>query len=420
MSTTPPPGHHAPDTSEPPRTTSAAEGSAALHFEDDPGARRSTWIALGIAVALIVWMGSGLLLSEDEAPAPLAREAVPPVAVAITASRAEPVTRVFSAEGQALPDRDTALRAEAAGTIAEVLVRRGQDVEADAVVARIDSARLESELARAEAEFREAERDLVNAERLARQGVVSANEREQSRLARAGAEAQLAAAREALGDSTIRAPFAGRIESFDLDPGEYVQAGAEVGRLVDNRPLLVSVAVPQQALTRLRNGQTATVSFITGEEREGTVTFVGTAASAATRTFPAEVSVDNPEGLIPAGISAEVAIPTDEVVAHFVSPSTVSLAPDGELGVKTVVNADEEGVGTVEFHPIRVVRAQVDGVWVSGLPERADIITIGQGYVREGDRVLARAADGTDGADAVAGEAESDGSVTIDTGEEGS
>ena len=221
--------------------------------------------------------------SGAEAPAPIARQAVPPVAVAITASRAESVTRVFSAEGQALPDRDTALRAEAAGTIAEVLVRRGQDVEADAVVARIDGTRLQSELARAEAELREAERDLANAERLASQGVVSANEREQSRLARAGAAAQLAAAREALDDSTIRAPFAGRVESFDLDPGEYVQAGAEVGRLVDNQPLLVSVAVPQQALTRIANGQTATVSFITGEEREGTVTFVGTAASAATQ-----------------------------------------------------------------------------------------------------------------------------------------
>ena len=42
------------------------------------------------------------------------------------------------------------------------------------------------------------------------------------------------------------------------------------------------------------------------------------------------LEVENPDGLIPAGISAEIAIPTDEVVAHFVSPSTVSLAPDGE------------------------------------------------------------------------------------------
>lgn len=376
MTRSQPPEHRASDATSPessisrPTASSAAETSTALHFEDDPGANRSTWIALGIAVALVAWMGSGLLLSSDDEPVVATREAVPPVSVAVTASEAEPVTRVFSAEGQALPDRDTALRAEASGTIAEVLVRRGENVEADVVVARIDSVRLQSELARAEAEFAEAERDLANAERLVSQGVMSTDEREQSRLARVGAEAQLAAAREALDDSRIRTPFAGRIESFDLDPGEFVQAGAEVGRLVDNQPLLVSIAVPQQALTRIANGQEASVAFITGEERQGTVTFVGTAASAATRTFPAEIEVDNPDGRIPAGISAEVAIPTDEVVAHFVSPSTVSLAPDGELGVKTVVDTDDEGLGTVEFHPIRVVRAQVDGIWVSGLPER--------------------------------------------------
>ena len=390
-----------PEPATPPRSmpASSTREPDALRFEDDPGARRSTWIALGIAGALILWMGSGLVFSEEEAAPELAREAVPPVSVAITASRAAPVTRVFSAEGQALPDRDTALRTEISGTIAEVLVRRGEDVEAGAAVARIDAAQLRAELARAEAEFAEAERDFANADRLASQGVVSRNDREQASLALAGAQTQLAAARTALEDSTIRAPFAGRVESFDLDPGEFVQAGAEVGRLVDNQPLLVSVAVPQQALTRIVNGQAATVSFITGEEREGTVTFVGSAASAATRTFPAEIEVENPDGLIPAGISAEVAIPTDEVVAHFVSPSTVSLAPDGELGVKTVVDTDAEGLGTVEFHPIRVVRSQIEGIWVSGLPERADIITIGQGYVREGDRVLARPAQGGDEGD---------------------
>ena len=89
-----------PEPPPPPRPTPApsAREPDALRFEDDPGARRSTWIALGIAGALILWMGSGFVFSEEEAAPELAREAVPPVSVAITASVAEPVTRVFSAE----------------------------------------------------------------------------------------------------------------------------------------------------------------------------------------------------------------------------------------------------------------------------------------------------------------------------------
>lgn len=44
----------------------------------------------------------------------------------------------------------------------------------------------------------------------------------------------------------------------------------------------------------------------------------------------------------------------------------------------------------VVFHEIEVVRAEVDGIWVTGLPEEARIITIGQGFVRNGETVEAR------------------------------
>jgi len=155
-----------------------------------------------------------------------------------------------------------------------------------------------------------------------------------------------------------------------------------VGRLVDITPLTVAIQVPQQSLTLLSVGQTAVVNFITGEEREGVVTFVGSSAAAETRTFLAEIEVDNADGAIPAGISAEVVIPTGEATAHFLWPSIVSLNTEGDLGVKTV-NDDN----IVEFFPIEIVKAQIDGVWVTGLPEAADVITVGQGFVNEGETV---------------------------------
>ena len=54
----------------------------------------------------------------------------------------------------------------------------------------------------------------------------------------------------------------------------------------------------------------------------------------------------------------------------------------GALGVKTV-DADD----VVRFHEIDVVRAQIEGIWVQGMPEEARIITIGQGFVGEGETV---------------------------------
>lgn len=353
-----------------------------LSFTSDKGASRSTWIAALLVVGIVGWMGSGFVIpSEDTATAP-AREEPKPISVAVSMSKAETVTQFYRAEGQAQPDRDTMLRAETAGDIAEVFVTKGQNVEAGDKIARFDDANVQADTLRATEELARVQREFDNAEQLLDRGVATADRVSQARAALANARAQLVAVQEARKSLVITAPFSGRVETLDLDEGEFVQKGSEVGRLVDITPLTVAIQVPQQSLTRLAVGQPATVRFITGEERQGQVTFVGTSAASETRTFLAEVEVENDDGGIPAGISAEVIIPTGEATAHFLSPSIVSLNTEGALGVKTV-----NGDNMVVFYPIQIVKAQIDGIWVTGLPDEVDVITVGQGYVNEDETV---------------------------------
>jgi multidrug efflux system membrane fusion protein len=250
------------------------------------------------------------------------------------------------------------------------------------VIARLRSDAAEADLAQARQALAAAQRDLENAETLLERGVATVDRVQQARTAFTQAQARLAAAEDAVSNNVVTAPFAGRVERLGIDPGEYVQAGAEIGRIVDITPLTVAFEVPQQALRRLSSGQRATVHFITGETAEGRVTFVGSAAAAATRTFPAEITIPNPDGAIAAGISADIRIPTGEVMAHFVAPSVISLDPDGRLGVKTVSDED-----TVVFNEIEIVRAEIDGVWVTGLPGEVHLITVGQGFVSAGEPV---------------------------------
>ena len=362
----------------------------AVTFASDTGASRSTWIAAALVVAIVAWMGSGFIFPSEDAAPVVEREELMPVAVAVTSSVSEAVGQFYQAEGQALPDRDTMLRAETSGDIAEVFVSKGEDVVAGAIIARFDATSSTADLNRAKEELARAQRELANAEQLLERGVATTDRVIQARTTLAAAQSEVADAERDADALTITAPFAGRIETLDLDEGEFVSTGANVGRLVDITPLTVAIQVPQQSLTRLAAGQSATVRFITGEVREGTVTFVGSSAAAETRTFLAEVEVENADGKIPAGISAEVLIPTGETVAHFLSPSIVSLNTEGTLGVKTV-NADN----TVEFFPIQVVKAQIDGIWVTGLPEKADVITVGQGYVNAGEVVAPSVAEVT-------------------------
>lgn len=353
-----------------------------LTFASDKGSSLSTWVAAFLVVLIVGWMGSGLIVPSEDTDPVVAREDPKPVAVAVTTSTAETVTQFYQAEGQALPDRDTMMRAETSGDIAEVLVSKGQDVSAGDVIARFDPTNNNADSNRASEALTQAQREFDNAEQLLERGVATTDRVVQARAALASAQAQVTAVEQAAEALTITAAFDGRIETLNLDEGEFVSAGTEVGRLVDITPLTVAIQVPQQSLTRLSVGQPATVRFITGEEREGVVTFVGTSAASETRTFLAEIEVLNEDGAIPAGISAEVIIPTGEVTAHFLSPSIVSLDAEGSLGIKTVnVN------NVVEFYEIQVVKAQIDGIWVTGLPESVDIITVGQGFVNEAETV---------------------------------
>ena len=354
-----------------------------LSFDTERGASRSKWVASLLLVGVGAWMGSGFISPEgnDSLVPPMVPNARL-ITVAVAPSQAQTVTQYFVAEGQALPERMTSIRAETTGQIVDVMVEKGQDVVAGQLIARFDVTRNVADLTRAQEELARAQRDFSNSQILVERGVATNDTLSQNRADLASAKADVINSERSLENSEIKAPFAGRLEALSLNAGEFVAAGSEVGQIVDNTPLSVTIQIPQQSLRNIKTGQQAKVTFITGEERNGIVAFVGTSADAATRTFLAEITVENEDGQVPAGVSAEIRIPTGEAVAHFISPATLSLGSDGALGVKTV-NADN----TVVFSEITIERAQTDGIWVSGLTANVDIITIGQGYVNNGQTV---------------------------------
>lgn len=64
------------------------------------------------------------------------------------------------------------------------------------------------------------------------------------------------------------------------------------------------------------------------------------------------------------------------MLAYRVAPSLLTLDTNGELGVK-IVNASNR----VAFYRVKLARSEANGVWVTGLPDSANIIVVGQGYV---------------------------------------
>jgi len=66
----------------------------------------------------------------------------------------------------------------------------------------------------------------------------------------------------------------------------------------------------------------------------------------------------------------------------LISPASLTLNAEGVLGVKTVSEA-----GMVEFVPVNAVGEDPAGLWVTGLPSEATVITVGHQEVIPGQAV---------------------------------
>jgi membrane fusion protein, multidrug efflux system len=266
--------------------------------------------------------------------------------------------------------------------VTEVVATRGTAVEPGDVVAQLAMDGRMARMRRAEARLAGVQSDYEAARRLAEQDFAPQLRVEAVLAELEAARAELEAIQVEIENTTIRAPIEGVVNRIPAERGHYVAVGGEVAEIIDNDPLVAVVQVPQHAIGRVAVGGPARVSVVGGQPLEGTVRFISPLADAATRTFRVEIELANPDRSLPSGISAEVVIPTATVMAHKISPALVSLDERGIVGVKTV---DEANV--VAFHTIELVRAEPDGIWVAGVPERARLITIGQGFVSAGERV---------------------------------
>ncbi|MFL2698212.1 MAG: efflux RND transporter periplasmic adaptor subunit [Gammaproteobacteria bacterium] len=180
----------------------------------------------------------------------------------------------------------------------------------------------------------------------------------------------------------VLAPFDGYLETFDVEVGDYLNTGGICGTIIDPDPMMLVGEVAEKEITLIRVGSKATARLITGDEIEGVVSFVSTSSNPSSRTFRVEVRVDNKERKIRDGVSAQIQINGSELLAHKISPSILMLGESGELGIRTVDELNQVG-----FSQIEILEDTTEGIWISGLPENAKIITIGQEYVYQGQTV---------------------------------
>src|SRR6056297_3290680 len=305
--------------------------------------------------------------------------------------------------------RQVDVAAEISGRITSDPRRAGAFVEEGTMLCEIAPgtrmtalAEAEAQLAGARAQLSAAEIDANAASRLSASGfgsetrAASAEAARESALAtiqsaqagvsqaRSGiqsAEAAVMRAQQDIERLTITAPFSGYLESDTAEIGSLMQPGALCATIIQLDPIKLVGFVPEAQVDRVTLGANAGARLASGREVTGEVTFLSRSADERTRTFRVEITVPNPDTTIRDGQTADILIQTEGTPAHLLPTSAMTLNDDGQLGVRIV----EEGI--VRFVPVRMLRDTVRGVWLSGLPEVADVITVGQEFVTDGVQV---------------------------------
>ena len=193
------------------------------------------------------------------------------------------------------------------------------------------------------------------------------------------AAASVATAQKELERLEIKAPFAGLLESDTAELGSLLQPGGLCGTVIQLDPVKLVAFVPETEVDRIKTGALAGARLATGVEVQGQVTFLSRAADETTRTFRVEIEIPNPNLDIRDGQTAEILIAADGAMAHLLPSSALTLDDEGTLGLRTI---DDSGL--VAFVPVSLLRDTPKGVWLTGLPDQADVIVVGQEYVRAG------------------------------------
>lgn len=286
------------------------------------------------------------------------------------------------------------------GRINTLQVSEGDIVKAGTVVATLDTNDLvaqvvqaQGNLAVAQSSLEQAELDYNRYSALASQGAVSAQLLDSARTKRDAAAGQVRAAegnvglvQEKLNNANVIVPQDGVVTKRYVQAGTFTRAGAPIITVADLSALVAKATVGESQVADLTVGSTVKVRVdaLNGQEFSGTITRISPVATLPARTFTAEVSIANEQGLLKAGMFAKVG------VAIKVHPNALAI-PASAL----VMREDQKTVFVVGAdHKVqqRVLKLGYVGDGLAevleGVAQGETIVVEGQNKIKDGAEVI--------------------------------
>ena len=331
----------------------------------------------------------------------------PALSVRVVQPQREDWPQRLPASGNVMAWQEAVIGAEVGNVrIAEVLVQVGDVVRRGQLLARLDDAALQHELAEARAAVAELEAASLearaNAERartLRTQGFYSPQTAVQYQTAENTSAARLAAARARLASAELRlarsrvlAPDEGVISARQATVGSLPQVGDELFRLIRGGRLEWRAEVSADDLPRLQPGLAARVQAADGTGVDGRVRRISPSVDRETRNgvvfvdLPRSTVTHGPHPALRAGAFARGEFDLGPRPATTLPQSAVLLRE----GFSYVFRLEDDGSGATRVRQIKVTTGRRQGERVEiieGLPDDARVVESGVGFLADGDAV---------------------------------
>ena len=307
--------------------------------------------------------------------------------------------------GRAKATREVELSFRVSGTLLELPVNVGDQVEKGALIARLDPAtyqteveRITADLQRAKASFNNAKLQLERQITLFEKGHVAEAAVDRYKAKQSETEADVASRQAALKKAQLdldytrlQAPFTGIIVAKYAENFEDVRAKERVARLLDPSQVEMIVNVPENLISLVPQVLEAEVIFdaFPDVNLAATIKEIGTEASETTRTYPVTLIMDQPEGvrILPgmAGKASATKVADDTREDAVVVPPAALFSP--EEGKSAVWLIDDSSM-TVSRRSVQPGALTSTGILVTaGLKGGEWVVTAGVNSLKEGQKV---------------------------------
>ncbi|MFX0547161.1 efflux RND transporter periplasmic adaptor subunit [Roseovarius sp. S1116L3] len=291
----------------------------------------------------------------------------------------------ITAIGNGRARRSVSVRANAEGTITNLLLEAGQHVESGSVIARLQDQAEQIALERAQIELQNSLADAERIRQLATTGAVTEVRLLETELALRSAELAVRQAEFDLSERQIKAPISGWVGILDVEIGDRVSEQDILVTITDRSDILIDFRVPERVVGKIEIGQPIDVIPLGSPNRVliGEVAAIDAVVDRASRTLLVQGRVSNEQDLLRDGMAFSVNL-------SFAGDTLLSVAP---LALRwssagPYVWAVHDGKATEV--PVAIVQRNTDAVLVTSddLRTGETIVTEGVQTLREGAEVI--------------------------------